>query len=64
MQDLIAINAAGLLWSFEVNKEWQLLGSLESRQLKGDALYSPLNQTSTSRYASLGLAYRFKTKPG
>jgi outer membrane protein len=52
-------NAAGLLWSYEVNKEWQLLGSLESRQLKGDALYSPLNQTTTSGYASLSLAYQF-----
>ena len=52
-------NAAGLLWSFEVNKEWQLLGSLESRQLKELALDSPLNQTSFSHYSSLSLAYQF-----
>lgn len=52
-------NAAGLLWSFEVNKEWMLLGSLESHQICGDALNSPIVQASTSRYASLGLAYQF-----
>lgn len=52
-------NAAGLLWSFEVNKEWMLLGSLENHQVSGDALNSPLIQTSTNRYASLGLAYQF-----
>lgn len=52
-------NAAGLLWSFEVNEEWMLLGSLESHQVTGDALNSPLIQTSYSRYTSFGLAYQF-----
>lgn len=52
-------NAAGLLWSFEIDARWMLLGSLESRQVRGDALNSPLAQVDTSRYASLGLAYQF-----
>ena len=52
-------NAAGLLWSFDVSKKWMLLGSVEGRKVSGDALNSPLNQTSFSRYASLGLAYQF-----
>ncbi len=52
-------NAAGLLWSFEVNKEWMLLGSLETRQVSGDVLNSPLIQSSTSRYTSLALAYQY-----
>lgn len=52
-------NAAGLLWSYVLSPEWMLLGSFETRQLRGDALNSPLVQTSGSRYASLGLAYQF-----
>jgi len=51
-------NAVGFLWSFDINKKWMLLGSVESRQLSGDVLSSPLLQTSVSRYASFGLAYQ------
>ncbi len=51
-------NIVGLLWSFEVNKKWILLGSMESRQVIGDALNSPLIQSSNSRYTTLGLAYQ------
>ena len=52
-------NAQGLLWSYDLNLKWILLGSFESRQLRGDALDSPLIQVSTSHYASLGVAYQF-----
>ena len=52
-------NAAGLLWSYDVNAQWVLLGSLEWRGLREDALNSPLIEVSTSSYASLGLAYQF-----
>lgn len=51
-------NAAGLLWSYDLTAKWMLLGSFESRRLRGDALNSPLVQLDTSRYASLGLAYQ------
>jgi len=52
-------NAEGLLWSYDLTPRWLLLGSVEWRQLRGDALNSPLVLLSTSRYASLGLAYQF-----
>jgi len=52
-------NSEGLLWSYDLTPKWMLLGSFESRQLRGDALASPLVQVSTSHYASLGLAYQF-----
>lgn len=52
-------NAQGLLWSYDLTPRWMLLGSVEWRQLRGDALNSPLVLLSTSRYASLGLAYQF-----
>jgi outer membrane protein len=52
-------NSEGLLWSYDVTSKWMLLGSFEWRQLRGDALNSSLVQQSTSRYASLGLAYQF-----
>lgn len=52
-------NAEGLLWSFDLDPKWMLLGSFEIRQVRGDALNSPLLQTSSSHYASLGIAYQF-----
>ena len=52
-------NSEGLLWSYDLTPKWMLLGSFEWRQLRGDALNSPLVQMSTSRYASLSLAYQF-----
>jgi outer membrane protein len=52
-------NAAGLLWSWDLSPQWMLLGSFESRQLRGDARNSPLTQDSSNRYGSLGLAYQF-----
>jgi outer membrane scaffolding protein for murein synthesis (MipA/OmpV family) len=52
-------NALGLLWSYDLNRHWILLGSFERRQLRGSAVDSPLTQINTSQYASLGLAYQF-----
>ena len=52
-------NAAGLLWSYDVDAQWVLLGSFEWRGLREEALNSPLVEVSTARYASLGLAYQF-----
>lgn len=51
--------AEGLLWSYDLHAKWILLGSVEMRQLRGAALNSPLLQVSSSRYASIGLAYQF-----
>ena len=52
-------NAYGLLWSYDLNSQWMLLGSLESRQVRDAVISSPLVQQSSNRYASLGLAYQF-----
>lgn len=52
-------NAAGLLWSYDVDAQWVLLGSLEWRGLREEAINSPLAEVSTGRYTSLGLAYQF-----
>ena len=51
--------AAGLLWSYDLNNAWLLLGSLETRQLGDGARNSPLTQTGNNEYFSLGLAFRF-----
>ncbi len=52
-------NAYGLLWSYDLNPQWMLLGSVESRQVREAVINSPLVQQSVNRYASLGLAYQF-----
>lgn len=52
-------NATGLLWSYDLNPQWMLLGSVEARHLQGDAVDSPLTRVDSNRYASLGLARQF-----
>lgn len=51
--------SAGLLGSFDLAREWVLVGSVEARRLRGDAASSPLVEARSNRYASAGLAYRF-----
>ena len=53
------INTEGVLWSFDLTQNWQLLGSLETRQLQGDARKSPLAQVGSNYYASLGIGFQF-----
>ena len=52
-------NAWGLLWSYDLNPRWILLGTFETRQLRGSVVNSPLVQQSSNLYTSLGLAYQF-----
>lgn len=52
-------NAAGFLWSYEVDSHWMLLGSLETRRVRDVVLNSPLLQTEVSHYVSLGAAWQF-----
>jgi len=59
LQSSQLFDAVGLLWSYDVDAKWMLLGSFETRQLRGDVLNSPLIQESAAHYASLGLAYQF-----
>jgi outer membrane scaffolding protein for murein synthesis (MipA/OmpV family) len=49
----------GVLWSVDVNSDWIVVGSMESRRLRGDAARSPLAERISNDYASAGLAYRF-----
>jgi len=49
----------GVLWSVDLNKNWVVVGNLESRRLLGDAARSPLAVRDSNYYTSAGLAYRF-----
>lgn len=51
--------SAGLLWSFDVNKEWIVVGNLEARRLQGSFASSPLVERKSNYYATVGIAYRF-----
>jgi len=50
---------AGLLWSYDLDRAWMLVGGVEARQLRGDARRSPLVEDATNEYVSVGVAYRF-----
>ncbi|WP_372521661.1 MipA/OmpV family protein [Sulfuricaulis sp.] len=49
----------GFLWSLDLNQDWVVVGSMESRHLHGDAARSPLVERGSNYYASVGLAYHF-----
>jgi outer membrane protein len=52
-------SAYGLFFSYDLNSEWLVLGSFETRQVQGAVRDSPLVQQSSNAYLSLGLAYQF-----
>lgn len=49
----------GLLWSYDLSREWMLVGSLNGKTLHGSAVRSPLAERASNTYASAGVAYRF-----
>jgi outer membrane scaffolding protein for murein synthesis (MipA/OmpV family) len=49
----------GLLWSVDLSQNWLVVGSMESRRLRGDASHSPLVERESNYYASAGLTCRF-----
>ncbi len=51
--------SGGLLWSFDVSKQWIAVGNLEARRLQGDVAGSPLVERRSNYYATAGIAYRF-----
>ncbi|MGC2519743.1 MAG: MipA/OmpV family protein [Burkholderiales bacterium] len=55
----LLFTSVGLQWGFDLSREWVLVGSVEARQLRGDAAGSPLVEDRSNTYASVGLAYRF-----
>jgi outer membrane protein len=55
----IANTAIGMLWSYDLDAHWLLQGSLEQRQLSSKLRLSPLAQTRSNSFGSVGVAYRF-----
>ena len=51
--------SAGALASYDLSRQWVLVGSIEGRRLQGDATDSPLMEKRSAWYASAGLDYRF-----
>ena len=49
----------GVLWSVNLSPDWIVVGSVESRRLRGDAARSPLVERVANHSASVGLAYHF-----
>jgi MipA family protein len=54
----------GLLWSIDLSRDWIVVGSMESRHLRGDAARSPLAERTSNYYASAGVAYRLSNNRG
>lgn len=52
-------SGVGLLGSVDLSQNWIMVGSVESRRLLGDAVFSPLTERKSNHYASAGVAYRF-----
>lgn len=50
---------AGLLWSFDLSREWMLVGGVDALLMRGAAARSPLVQDRSNTYVSVALAYRF-----
>ncbi len=51
--------SVGLLWSVDLSQKWIVVGSMESRHLRGDAERSPLAERASNYYVSAGIAYHF-----
>jgi outer membrane scaffolding protein for murein synthesis (MipA/OmpV family) len=51
--------SVGLLWSADLTPRWVVVGSVERRRLRGDAVGSPLVERASNTYVSAGVAYRF-----
>lgn len=55
----LVFGSAGVLWSFDVNQNWVVVGNIEARRQLGDAASSPLVERVSNYYVSAGVAYRF-----
>lgn len=51
--------SVGLLWSFDLTRDWVAVGNFEARHLQDDARNSPLVERATNFYTAAGVAYRF-----
>jgi outer membrane scaffolding protein for murein synthesis (MipA/OmpV family) len=55
----LLFTSAGLLGSFELSRQWLLVGSVERRRLYDEVASSALAEHRSNSHASAGLAYRF-----
>jgi outer membrane scaffolding protein for murein synthesis (MipA/OmpV family) len=55
----LLFTSLGVLASYDVTRQWVIVGSLEGRRLHGDAASSPITEDKTNYYVSAGVAYRF-----
>ena len=55
----LAYLSAGLLGSYELSRQWLIVGSAEARSLQGDIKDSAIVDRRTGYYVSGGVAYRF-----
>jgi outer membrane scaffolding protein for murein synthesis (MipA/OmpV family) len=51
--------SAGVLGSYDIDRRWAVIASLEGRRLEGDAARSPLAERRSNYIAVAGLGYRF-----
>lgn len=51
--------SGGVLWSFDVAKDWIVVGNLEARRLQSNVAGSPLVERKSNYYVTAGIAYRF-----
>jgi outer membrane scaffolding protein for murein synthesis (MipA/OmpV family) len=56
----LLFTSLGVLGSYDLSRQWVLVGSIEGRRLHGDAATSPITERKTNYYASAGIAYRFQ----
>lgn len=55
----LLFTSVGMLGSYDLSRQWVLVGSVEGRRLASDPARSPIVERRTNYYASAGLAYRF-----
>ena len=56
----LLFTSLGVLGSYDLSRQWVLVGSIEGRRLHGDAASSPITERKTNYYASAGIAYRLQ----
>jgi outer membrane scaffolding protein for murein synthesis (MipA/OmpV family) len=56
----LLFTSLGVLGSYDLSRQWVLVGSFEGRRLHGDAASSPITERKTNYYASAGIAYRLQ----
>src|SRR5438093_629074 len=59
----LLFTSVGLIWSFDLTRDWVAVGNLEVHHLHGDAARSPLTERTSNYHAVVGVAYRLSVRP-